>query len=209
MRFRDYKIFRSGYYYHVYNRGNARNDIFHDGSDYIQFLKRLKIVLGISSAHHISFKDNRGRSLSLTALPRQAFTIAVYCLMPNHFHFLIRQNSEVGVDRLISKLCTSYAAYYNRKYEHVGHVFQDTFKAKLVDFDEYIIYLSAYIHNNPADVLTYPYSSFLDYVGNRGGTICDQGPILSYFNDKKSYKDFVLSYNRKMEARISNLLFDE
>lgn len=209
MRFRDYKIFRAGNFYHVYNRGNARKDIFHDDSDYIQFLKRLKIVLGMVPPQLISTTDKKRRILTLTSLPRRAFTIAAYCLMSNHFHFLIKQNSEVGVDRLISKLCTSYAAYYNRKYEHVGHVFQDTFKAKVIDLDEYIIYLSAYIHNNPPNIFAYPYSSFLDYIANRGGTICDQTPILSYFNDKKSYKDFVLGYNQKMEARISDLLFDE
>jgi REP element-mobilizing transposase RayT len=210
MKFRDYEIFRTGCYYHVYNRGNNRQILFHDDADYSQMLKRLKIILGLSQASIFSEKDSRHRPLTLTALPKNSFTIVAYCLMPNHFHLLVRQNTELRVDRLITKLCTSYAAYYNRKYEHVGHVFQDAFKAKLVDSESYLTYLSAYIHNNPADIQNHLYSSFLDYTANRGGIICDQEILLSYFNNNPDqYRDFVLGYNKNQESTISHLLFDE
>ncbi|MBL8031689.1 MAG: transposase [Candidatus Doudnabacteria bacterium] len=204
---RDYKIFREGCYYHVYNRGNGRSTIYHDSSDYEQFLKRCKLVLGMRTSAPL---DARGRSLRIQSFEKDTFSVLAYCLMPNHFHFLIRQNTEISVDRFVTKLCTSYAAYYNKKYNHVGHIFQDAFKAKLVDSDEYVTYLSAYVHNNPTNALEYPYSSFPDYVGDRAGTLCDKATVLAYFNDSAGdYRNFVLGYNEQYEAKISHLLFDE
>jgi putative transposase len=210
MRNRDYKIFRQGQIYHLFNRGNNREVIYHDDTDYAQFLKRFKLVLGQPTSPLPLFNDKRKRTLSIQPLPANSFTIIAYCLMPNHFHILIKQNTEIGVDRLITKLCTSYAAYYNKRYEHVGHVFQDAFKAKLVDSDSYLTYLSAYIHNNPADAANYPYSSFFDYSGLRAGTLCDKTMLLNYFsNSPKAYRDFVLNYNPSYEAKISHLLFNK
>lgn len=210
MQNRDYKIFREGHYYHVYNRGNNRAIIFHDQQDYEQFLKRFKLVLGQPSAPLVMYKDKKNRVLRITPLPANAFSILSYCLMPNHFHILIKQNTAITIDRLITKLCTSYAAYYNKKYEHVGHIFQDAFKAKLVDSDEYLSYLSAYIHNNPTDISKYPYSSFFDYTNKRSGKLCTKEIILAYFsNNPKAYEDFVLGYNAKKEEKVSHLLFDE
>lgn len=204
---RDYKIFREGEYYHIYNRGNGRNIIYHDPTDYEQFLKRCKLVLGMTVP---TMADKRGRQLRIQALPKNAFTIVCYCLMPNHFHFLIKQNTGVPIDRFITKLCTSYAAYYNRRYNHVGHIFQDAFKAKLVDSDEYLTYLSAYIHNNPESIFTHPYSSFMDTIGLRNGTLTHPNILLSYFNnDPAAYRDFVLGYNIQKQAKISHLLFEE
>lgn len=210
MKFRDYKIFTAGEYYHVYNRGNNKEPIFLDEQDYLNFLKRLKIVLGLMSVSPVSESDPRKRVLSLRSLPNGSFAILAYCLMPNHFHFLLKQNTEVGIPQLISKVCTSYAIYFNKKYNRIGHVFQDAFKAKLVDNDSYLSYLSAYIHNNPKDPVTYPYSSFIDYVGQRPGVICNKEIVLSYFNtDVESYKKFVLAFSRSDEFKIRDLLFTE
>src|SRR3989344_4815697 len=80
-------------------------------------------------------------------IPKGSFTILAYCLMPNHFHILIRQNLKIPIGQLMIKVCTSYAKYFNHKYNRVGNIFQDTFKAKVIETDEYLSYLSAYIHN--------------------------------------------------------------
>lgn len=210
MRNRDYKIFARGNYYHVYNRGNNKEIIFHEPLDFEQFLKRLKLSLGIPTTPLPLYKDKQNRTLSIQPLPINAFSILAYCLMPNHFHFLIRQNSDIGLDRLITKACTSYAAYYNKRYDHIGHVFQDAFKAKLVDDDNYLTYLSAYIHNNPTEPLEYPYSSFQDYIGLRNGNLCEKKTILNYFqSDPIKYKNFVLDYKTSNKNNIEHLLFEE
>lgn len=206
MNARDYKIFRQGHYYHVYNRGDNKEDIFLDEQDHLNFLKRLKIILGLAPV------PNAGRrgALKLSALPAESFSILSYCLMPNHFHILIRQNSNVEVSKLITKLCTSYVKYFNAKYSRIGNLFQDTFKAKLVDNDSYLTYLSAYIHNNPSDTTNYPYSSLPDYLGVRQGTICNTTFILNYFKgDRTQYKNFVEAYSNKEYEVIKHLSFDE
>jgi REP element-mobilizing transposase RayT len=200
MKFRDYKTFCPGQIYHIFNRGNQKNNVFLEESDYLNFLKRLKIVLGQSLSYGLRIKP----------LPIESFSILCYCLMPNHFHFLIQQNSDVGIDRLITKVCTSYAMYFNKKYKKVGNLFQDAFKAKLVDSDSYLAYLSAYIHNNPTNIETYQYSSFPDYCGVRLGQICKQGLLLGIFNnDRLAYKKFVSGYNPNYERKIQNLIFEE
>lgn len=201
MRYRDYKLFRSGCYYHVYNRGNNKQRIFLTDKDHLNFLKRIKFILGMLPVTRYETR--------IRPLPVGAFSIVAYCLMPNHFHFLIRQNTETGVDAFIKKLCTSYVGYFNRQYQHVGGLFQDQFKAKLVENDSYAKYLSAYIHSNPAN-LEYPYSSYLDIIGSRQGKIVDRSVILSWFENKpEMYQQFVEDFGKKEEQQIQDLLFDE
>ncbi len=201
MQNRDYKTFREGEYYHIYNRGNQKQKIFLDEADYKNFLKRCLITLNLvpSDSHNL-----RIQPLALNSL-----SVICYCLMPNHFHFVIRQNSNIGINRFISKVCTSYASYFNKKYNQVGHLFQDTFKAKLIDSDEYISYLSAYIHNNPDRPESYPYSSFNEIINPKNESICKNSDILEWFNhNPQHYKKFVLD-NKKQSPLIEHLLFEE
>jgi hypothetical protein len=129
--------------------------------------------------------------------------------MPNHFHLLIKQNSNIGIDRLISKLCTSFSSFINRKYLRVGHLFQDAFKSKEVDNDSYLVHLSAYIHRNPTDPLSYHYSSFQEYMGEVTAPVCDKEPILQYFaNNVREYQKFVLE-SRSSDSLVQGLLFEE
>jgi putative transposase len=206
MNTRDYKMFYSGGYYHIYNRGDNKEAVFIDEQDYLNFLKRLKIILGLMAIPNAGGRN----ALRLKSLPPKAFTILCYCLMPNHFHFLIRQNTELSIGRLITGVCTSYAKYFNAKYERIGNLYQDTFKAKHVENDNYLTTLSAYIHTNPSNPFHYSYSSLPDYAGLRNGTICDTGFLLGCFNnDRESYKKFVMDYSEKEAAQIAHLMFEE
>jgi hypothetical protein len=206
MNSRDYKILRAGNYYHIYNRGNNKQLIFLESEDYLVFLNRLKLALGISKIG-LSGKQSRVR---VTPFPESSFEILCYCLMPNHYHFLIKQLSNFGIDELMARVCTSYVKYFNKKYGAIGNLFQDRFKAKLVDSDSYIKYLSAYIHNNPEDADNYDYSSYKDYLGSRKGTICKKDFILSMFgNSNLEYSIFVRAFGEKELGIIKDLAFDE
>ncbi|MDR3642604.1 MAG: transposase [Candidatus Doudnabacteria bacterium] len=205
MNSRDYKILRPGNYYHIFNRGNNKEKVFLDSQDYGVFLIRLKMALGL-----LQLSFNKNSRVRIRPLPQGSFTIICYCLMPNHYHFLIRQNSGIGIDKLIAKVCTSYAKYFNLKYGHIGNVFQDRFKSKLVDSDSYLTYLSAYIHNNPDQPLDWEYSSFRDYLGLRQGQICDKTFLLGMFNNRPDdYRKFVLDFSEEGAAKIKDLLFEE
>jgi putative transposase len=166
MNTRDYKKCAPGEYYHIYNRGNAKDVIFRDRDDYQFFLLRLQQALG---------KAVSKRNWS-EPLPPDAFSIVAYCLMPNHFHFLIRQNMEYPTSKLMVKVCTSYVKYFNNKYGRVGHLFQDQFKQKNVAENGYLLWLSAYIHRNPVSAglahrpEDWQWSSVREYLpGSHGG----------------------------------------
>jgi len=216
MNNRDYKQFVPGHYYHVYNRGTGKMEIFRDDDDRKLFLLRLKENLYPTLFQSPVYFNAGRKGYVRKSLPPNSFTLICYCLMPNHFHFLIRQNASVSVGQLISKLSTSYSKYFNKKYERAGTLFQDTFKAILVDNDPYLLWLSAYIHQNPQVAgLTkcldeYPWSSFLDYNGARKGTLCDKTFILNQFKDNKSYADFVSTSLEKIKQQkgLENYFLD-
>ncbi len=215
MRYRDYKTFASGNYYHVFNRGNGKNDIYLKSEDYKIFIYRLREnlfpVTELKTAQSKSeFKYKR------KLLPDNAFSLICYCLMPNHFHLLIRQDRDVKVSKLIQKLCTGYAVYFQKKYDHTGHLFQGAFKAIHIENESYLMWLSAYIHQNPAvaglvkNLEDYPYSSYLDYIGKRNENLCSKDVILDKFKSPDDYKKFVEDSGELIKQRkeIESLLLD-
>ena len=207
MRYRDYKTFSPGQYYHIFNRGNNKKSIFIDDSDYFHFIKRAKLTLGLQPSAQGPSLSKRN-SIRFQPVPKNSFDIIAYCLMPNHYHFLIKQNDETTIDRFISKLCTSYSAYFRKKYAHFGHIFQDKFKAKPVENDTYLMYLSAYIHNNPKNPLNYKHSSILDYAGLREDNLTNKDFLLSLFsNNKTQYINFVTNFNEEDAKKVHDESF--
>ncbi|MBI4096254.1 MAG: transposase [Candidatus Levybacteria bacterium] len=125
--------------------------------------------------------------------------IYCYCLMPNHFHFLLRQNADGGITNFLRKFANSYTRYFNTKYDRIGPLFQGTFKAKLIENDAYLLQVSKYIHRNPLKLSncmlrSYPYSSYSYYLSEDKHPFCNAEFILSYFSrtiPNLSYQSFV------------------
>lgn len=196
------RFFENTGYYHVYNRGNRKQQIFLQDRDYERFLEKV-------------------------AEYKKKFPIKIlaYCLMPNHFHFLLQQLATNAISRFFSNLCNSHSRYFNIKYETVGSLYQGRFKAKKVGKDEYLVYLSRYIHLNPVDLfsylgkealnqlLLYQWSSFPIYLSGNNNEIVEVETILGYFSKKEpvaDYKNFVLSNIQiKVDPLITHLSFDE
>lgn len=207
MKNRDYKEFASDNILHIYNRGNNKEKIFFDEQDYRAFLFRLGLCLG--------FTEEELNKEKLIAMPysririidtdKKNFKLHAFCLMPNHFHLLIEQNSDTQVSKLISKLCTSYAMYLNKKHKRVGHVFQDQFKAVLIENDSQLMWTSAYIHMNPVkDKLVkkpenYKWSSYNDFASERNLPIINKGFLLELFGSSKNLIKETLNFNIKQE----------
>jgi putative transposase len=207
MRYRDYKIFAPNNYYHVFNRGVGKQDIFLDDQDFKFFLLRAN-----ENLFPEQIKKQEGHPLGKwqyvrKQLPVGAFSMISDCLMPNHFHFLIRQNGDCPISKIVTKISTGYSMYFNKKYERVGGLFQDQFKAVLIENDSYLLWLSAYIHNNPKvaglvkKLEDYKWSSYLDYIGQRQGTLCDKDFILKQFPSPDAYKKFVEDAYEKIKER--------
>lgn len=195
------RLFLDDMYYHVYNRGNRKQQIFLSHIDYKRFLDKV-----------IEYKK------------KYSVEIVSYCLMPNHIHFLLKQSAGSNISKFMSDLCNSHSRYFNVKYETVGALFQGRFKAKLVEKDEYLVHLSRYIHLNPVEILSfrnndtidsllsYAWSSLPAYFLGKNNEIVNVERILAYFSSKDAivdYKNFVVSNIRlESDPLVDHLLFD-
>lgn len=146
------KQYVAGGYYHIYNRGVERRVVFMDDRDYRTFLGYLKLYLSPTDPWTRPHKD-----LS------QEIELVAYCLMPNHFHLLVRQVSERGIESLMRCLMSGYVQYFNHRHKRVGSLFQDSYKAVRMVGDGQLRQVERYIHENPQrsgqDAIKYPYSS--------------------------------------------------
>lgn len=175
-------VFLKNHHYHIYNRGVAKQDIFTSDRDRERFLEK---------ARHYSKKFS--------------IRILVYCLMPNHFHFLLRQEGDFSVAEFMRHLLVAYSMYFNKKYERVGPVFQNRFKAIYIETDAYLLQLMRYIHQNPfsktgsrkaetRSLSEYRWSSYPVYLGERRDDFVETTTILGYFSKvlpKDDLREFV------------------
>lgn len=194
----------TGCCYHVYNRGVEKRKIFSDKFDYRRFLETVDFYRKAPTPMKLSdFRRGKKQLFKKEVPQRDLVRVYCYCLMPNHFHFLIQQIEDDGVSRFMHKLADSFTRYFNTKHERVGSLFQGPFKAKLVETDEHLLHLSKYIHKNPSkldfphsvwEAREYPYSSYRHYLSGEIHPFCETDLILSYFskaNPGLDYQSFV------------------
>lgn len=177
--------------YHIIIRGINKQDIFFDEEDRLKFLKELK---GVKEQYK--------------------FKIYAFVLMTNHVHLTICDDNGM-MSQIMHRLCTIYAIYFNKKYERIGHVFQNRFKNICVDKESYLLDLVRYIHNNPQNAgicnhSRYRWSSYRDYVENLHDGITDIDFVLELFNKdrKKSIYRFKEFSNREKNFFDTQLEFD-
>lgn len=198
-------------YYHLYNRGVEKRKIFMDQQDYSVFLSYLRDYLLpkdeeslyqiISSPNSSSKEKDRARKLLRLNNFSKEITLLTYCLMPNHFHFFIKQKSSGGIDMFMNSLGTRYSMYFNKKHKRIGNLYQDTYKALLLESQEHFLHLSRYIHKqalasqgDPLQSWEGQPSSYEDYLGKRKTGWVHPEEILSFFSNKNpslSYESFV------------------
>ena len=214
-------------YYHIYNRGVNKEDVFCNEKDFGRFIMGMREFNNESTYEQRTFVKNRmsqknsekelkkglGPEASepspflssfsefdsllefLSSLPKLAEFIC-YCLNPNHYHFILKQLAENGIEKFMHKLGTGYATYFNLKHNHSGHLFQGPFQAKHINTNEYLLWLSGYVNGNPeihkiAEAENYRWSSYQDYLSKRNGTLCEKEIILSQFGNADEYKKYV------------------
>lgn len=197
-------------YYHIYNRGVEKRSIFLDQQDYGVFLSYLKEYLLpkeekalfdiISNPIASPQEKNKARKLLRLNNFANEITLLAYCLMPNHFHFFIKQSSSGSIDAFMQSVCTRYTMYFNKKYKRVGSLYQGVYKAVLVTEEIHFIYLSKYIHkqaialqgetlHGEGQPCSYP-----EYLGHRTTQWIKPEEVLNYFsrsNSTLSYEAFV------------------
>ncbi len=177
-------------YYHVYNRGTNRERIFFERENYRFFLKGLRAYISSKTA-----------------------SVIAYCLMPNHYHLLVRLLSS-SFSEAMQQFGTSFTKSINRRFDRVGPLFQSRFKAIHVEREEYLVHLSRYIHLNPvvAGLVKSPadweFSSYREYVGLRDGNLPSPDLVLSIFPTRDAYRRFVEFGSNAAHASIEKLLVD-
>ncbi len=174
--------FAPGEFYHIYNRGNSKQNIFKDEGDKTRFQE----LLYLANTHKpISIKDARYKGVYNYEREVPLVGVGAYCLMSNHFHILLTPVADMGVSKFLKKLMTGYVMYFNKKYERSGGLFEGVYKSKYIDTDEYLKYIYSYIHLNPVrsklsnrslsfaeavinetSVKEYKYSSYIDYIND-------------------------------------------
>jgi len=141
-----------GEYYHLYNRGNSKQKIFLDEADHNRFLKLLFLC---NSKLNINFRNVIDVTKDVLVFERREtlVDIGAFCLMPNHFHLLLREKEDGNISLFMKKLLTAYVMYFNKKYERTGSLFEGKFKSEHVGEDNYLKYLFSYIHLNPIKLI--------------------------------------------------------
>jgi len=201
-------------FYHLYNRGLEKSDIFINQKDYSIFIQTF-FYYQIANPKP-KFSLYRQSKLFPIDTDKKIVEIICYCLMPNHFHLLIKQLKDGGVSEFMRKFIHSYTKYRNVKYNLQRPVFQGMFKAVRVETDEQLLHLSRYIHLNPLvsflvkDLKFYPWSSYLTYTGLANDERITKDEILNFFKAPKDYEKFVLDqadYGQTLEM-IKHQLID-
>ncbi len=181
-------------FYHVFNRGINKQDIFLADEDYEFFLSKLYAL-------------------------RRKYDHSIYamCLMPNHFHISV-QTRKTPISKIMSSLTTSYSMYFNHKYQHFGPVFQNRFKSILIENDSYFLELSRYIYLNPVkarlvqDPAMYRYTSLREALGKEPLHFLDQDVLRligDTENSRKNYQEFVYEGINKDLGDIGRLFETE
>lgn len=215
--------FITGEYYHIYNRGIDKREIFKSINDYERFIMLLYIcnsnkeqsfrLDNLINQQHKSFEE-------IMVLDREKILVSIgaWCLMTNHFHILVRQEIDGGITKFMKKLGTAYSMYFNIKYVRTGSLFGGLFKAKLVgNNDNYLKQLLAYIHLNPLEksfpdlenkkeiydqdqmknfLDLYRYSSYQDYLGidRYEKGVLNRESFPEYFKTDELFVQFIEDY---------------
>ncbi|QQG42921.1 MAG: transposase [Candidatus Giovannonibacteria bacterium] len=211
------EVFSVGEFYHIYNRGTDKRKIFLDKYDFERFLQSMQefnTLKPIGSIYENSFVKNQlGSSASKQ---RKLVNCVAYCLNPNHYHFILQQTEERGVEKFMQRLGTGFTNYFNNKYHRSGVLFQGKFKSRHIDSNEYLLHISAYVNLNDRIHRLgsrASKSSWEEYVEKQKGT-CEKKIILDQFRNIAEYKTFAKESLKDILARkqlykeLETLLFD-
>ncbi|MCX6816874.1 MAG: transposase [Candidatus Beckwithbacteria bacterium] len=214
----------TGEIYHVINRGVASMPIFNDNRYYRRFLETALYYQHYQQSMRYSYFSRLPQSvraeylLKLNESKKYFVEIICYCLMPNHFHFLLKQVNDKGISEFMRKLSESYTHYFNVKNKRIGPIFQGRFKSIRVETEQQLLHVTRYIHLNPyssgiiktiSSLKDYQYSSLPEYLRLKN-EICQKDIIVNYFKKLNGYEDFIFGqadYQRELSI-IKHILLE-
>jgi len=211
--------FINGKYYHIFNRGVDKRDVFLEDGDFVRFLKSMREfnnVKPIGSLYEKNQREKHGLGglgirnpsrVSDTQFNNPLVEIICYCLNPNHYHFLLRQLIEGGISEFMKRIGIGYTNYFNNKYNRSGVLFQGKFKTVKIESNEHLLWVSAYVNTNAQihglinKAENYPWCSYPDYLGQRNGALCHKEIILNQFKNPIQYQETVKDWIPLMKEK--------
>jgi putative transposase len=183
-------------YYHIYNRGVDKRKVFLNEKDYLKFLAGMVVFNDTELTGHLTAKLNFADIRSLASQERKPLVeIVAFCLNPNHYHLILKQVEDNGIEKYLHRLGTSYTKYFNIKNKRTGSLFQGTFKSVHIESNKQLLHVSSYVNCNSeihgiAPANKHQWSSYWEY--KRGKSIfCNTGIILDEFKKASDYINFV------------------
>lgn len=211
--------------YHVYNRSVAEQPIFRNKREHNIFIKAIEYYRfskpPVRLSRYLNLNKQTGSDLLESLYEKNNCLADIYsfCLMPNHYHILLKQTAENGISNFIRLLQNSYAKYLNIKTKRAGSLFQCPFKAVRIETDEQFIHVARYIHLNPLtsyilkdfeDLESYEWCSYTDYSSDSTRRFINTQFLMSLFKNKESFRQFTkdnLNYQRELQ-KIKHLSID-
>lgn len=215
-------ILVTGEIYHIFNRTIAKELAFNTDRNLSKFLEIVDYYRYYQPFRLSKFQSLPYQIQEELILKRKnklpVVEIYSFAIMPNHFHFLLRQSKDKGISYFASNIQNSFAKYYNLKTERVGGLFQSSFKAKRINKPEEFIHVSRYIHLNPVtseiinfeELKTYPWTSFSWYINDQLNLFISKDTIINHFKRIERYVSFVknqVNYQKTLK-KIKKLLLD-
>jgi len=203
-----------GEYYHICGRGNKKQILFRDNRDYLRFLFNILHFQSDKSFYNISryvdryedFDDFRvSEGIIDDVLENKKIELVAFCLMPNHYHLIVKNLIDDGVSKYMQRALIGFANYFNAKYDVSGHVFDGSYNLIHISSDEQLQYLFSYVHKNPIELpkwrdnyWEYSWSSCKDFGdANRWGGLLNDEIITDQFSDFSAYKKFLQESSAK------------
>ena len=185
-------MFQKGNCFHFYNKAVGSENLFNQREDYLLLLKKLELVI----------KD-------------YSVSVFAYCLMPNHFHFFLRQDSEKPIYKIFNRIFSYYIQVFNHKYNRKGRLFNGPLQHKIITNEKYLVFLCQYIHLNPLgaglveNIEDWEFSNYLEWIGKRNEALFNNELLRLYFENSKKYEESIKEFNKiKKEKEFNYLLFD-
>jgi putative transposase len=181
--------FQAGNFYHIYNRGNNRQNIFFERDNYLHFLH-----------------------LTREHLVNNGVDILAYCLMPNHYHFLVYLRDD-NLSAAMHRLSVAYTKGINKRFNRSGSLFEGRFQSIHINDPDYLIHLSRYIHLNPVKAgfvdraEEWEFSSYSEYAGLRLGTL-PKMEYLKLLQAELGELSLAEPFDRRIDDNLQRLLLD-
>lgn len=223
-------------YYHIYSRTILNTPEFKNNKNAERLTQAFLLANSTNSSaafHYLRNTENAKleKALEIAMLGEKLVDILCYCIMPDHYHLLLKESKDNGVTNFVRKCNTSIAKYVNIKTDRLGPLFESRFKAKHINTNEYLLHLSLYIHLNPLDIisgkewrehklenwnaknknlLSYPWSSLRFFLNEeyKDPILSGTEIILEQFNNRKEYESFLREWSENVLNEINDIVID-